>query len=74
MTAPLEQLKRLAVHEELDVKVYPDGKVTVIGGLVPVHWWPESKKMTAYVDGAPRGYPFCSAKNVISLAVTGGRK
>ncbi|HSV48415.1 MAG TPA: hypothetical protein VLJ58_21680, partial [Ramlibacter sp.] len=67
-------LKRMASEHELDVKVYADGKYTVIGGLMPVHWWPDSKRMTAYVDGAPAGYPHCTAKNVISLALKGVRK
>lgn len=69
----VKTLKKLAGQHELDVKEYPDGKVTVIGGLVPVHWWPTSKRMTAYVDGAPRGYPHSTARNVINLALTGDR-
>jgi hypothetical protein len=67
-------LKKLAGEAELDVMEYPDGKLTVIGGLMPVHWWPASKRMTAYIDGAPRGYPYCTAKNVIALATTGERQ
>jgi hypothetical protein len=69
----ITKLKKLAGEHELDVKEYPDGKITVIGGMVPVHWWPTSKRMTAYVDGAPRGYAYCTAKNVISLALRGER-
>lgn len=74
MSEQVKKLKRLATEAELDVKDYPDGKVTVIGGLMPVHWWPTSKKMTAYIDGAPRGYPHCTAKTVINLALTGERE
>lgn len=73
MSDPIRQLKKLAGEAELDVKEYPDGKVTVIGGMVPVHWWPTSRRMTAYVDGAPRGYPYCTAKSVIALALHGER-
>jgi hypothetical protein len=72
-TTQRSTLKKMAGERELDVKEYPDGKVTVIGGMVPVHWWPESKRMTAYIDGAPHGYPFCTAKNIINLAVKGQR-
>ena len=74
MNADLEQLKRLARENELDVKTYPDGKVTVIGGLMPVHWWPDSRRRTAYIDGAPAGYPQCTPRNVINLALKGERK
>jgi hypothetical protein len=73
MTVQLQKLKRMASENELDVKEYQDGKVTVIGGMMPVHWWPHSKRMTAYVDGAPHGYPQCTAKNVINLALKGVR-
>lgn len=72
-TKQIAMLKRLASDNELDLREYPDGKITVIGGLMPVHWWPTSKKMTAYIDGAPRGYPYCSAKNIIQLALSGER-
>lgn len=70
----IKALKRAAGEAELDVMEYPDGKITVIGGLVPVHWWPHSRKKTAYVDGAPRGYPHTTAQEVIALATTGERK
>lgn len=73
MADQVKLLKRLATENELDVKLYDDGKVTVIGGLVPVHWWPDSRRMTAYIDGAPSGWPHCTAKNVVSLAMTGER-
>lgn len=69
----LQKLKKLAREAELDVKEYADGKVTVIGGLAPVHWWPDSRRMTAYIDGAPRGWHHCTAKNVINLAEKGER-
>lgn len=67
----LKTLKRLAREEELEVIEYPDGRVLVIGGIVNVHWWPNSKRKTAYVEGASSGRRFATAKNVISLAVKG---
>ena len=68
---PLKRLKELAREEELEVIEYPDGRVLVIGGIVNVHWWPDSKRGTAYAEGAPRGYRYATAKNVINLAVRG---
>jgi len=64
-------LKKLAREEELEVLEYADGRVLVIGSLVNVHWWPMSKRKTAYVEGAPTGYRFATAKNVIRLATKG---
>jgi hypothetical protein len=66
-----KQLKKLAREEELEVIEYPDGRALVVGGIVNVHWWPESKNRTAYVDGSPKGIKFASAEHVISLAVNG---
>ena len=67
----LKQLKKLAREQELEVIEYPDGRVLVIGGLVNVHWWPNSKRQTAYVEGAPSGRQYSTAKNVINLAARG---
>lgn len=67
----IKTLKRLAREEELEVIEYPDGRVLVIGGIVNVHWWPNSKRATAYVEGASSGRRFATAKNVINLAVKG---
>ena len=67
----IKLLKRLARDNEVEVIEYPCGRVLVVGGLVNVHWWPNSKKQTAYVEGAPAGRRFCTAKNVINLAIKG---
>lgn len=71
MSDSLRTLKRLATEAEVEVIEYPDGRILVVGGLVPVHWWPTSKHMTAYVEGAPRGRKHSTAKNVINLATKG---
>lgn len=73
IASEIKALKRAATEAELDVMEYPDGKITVIGGLMPVHWWPHSKRRTAYIDGAPRGYPHTTQQDVIALALTGER-
>jgi hypothetical protein len=65
------QLKKLAREAEAEVIEYPDGRVLVVGALINVHWWPASKHRTAYVDGAPRGRKYATAKNVINLATKG---
>lgn len=64
-------LKKLARAAELEVIEYPDGRVLVIGGLVNVHWWPASRRMTAYVEGASAGRTHTTAKQVINLATKG---
>lgn len=71
MTKQIQQLKKFARENEVEVIEYPDGRVLVVGGLVNVHWWPSSKHQTAYVEGAPRGRKFASAKQVISLSTKG---
>ena len=67
----ISQLKKLAREAEAEVIEYPDGRVLVVGALVNVHWWPHSKRRTAYVDGAPRGRQYATAKSVINLATKG---
>lgn len=71
MSKQIQQLKRLARENEIEVIEYPDGRILVIGGLVNVHWWPSSKRQTAYVEGAPRGRRFATARNVINLSMRG---
>lgn len=71
MSDLLKDLKLRATEAELHVIEYPDGRVLVVGGLTNVHWWPTSKKQTAYVDGAPRGRHYATPKQVISMALKG---
>lgn len=71
MSKHITDLKRLARQQELEVIEYADGRVLIVGGLVNVHWWPHSKRLTAYVEGAPNGRRFATAKNVINLATKG---
>lgn len=71
MSADVKQLKKMAREAEIEVIEYADGRVLVVGGLVNVHWWPSSTRKTAYVEGAPSGRRYCTAKNVINLATKG---
>lgn len=71
MADQIKELKKLAREAELEVIEYPDGRVLVIGGLVNVHWWPNSKRRTAYVEGAHAGRQYSTARNVINLATEG---
>lgn len=64
-------LKKLAREEELEVIEYPDKRVLVVGGMVNVHWWPESKRKTVYAEGSPKGHSYANAKQVIKYAITG---
>ena len=65
----IKALKRLARDAELQVIEYPDGRVLVIGGLVNVHYWPTSRKLTAYAEGAPRGRHYQTPAQVIAQAL-----
>jgi hypothetical protein len=65
----VKELRRLAREEELHLIEYPDGRMLVIGGVVNVHYWPNSKRMTSYAEGAPDGKHYQTAKQVIKTAL-----
>lgn len=69
--ADIKRLKVLAREAELQVIEYPDGRVLIVGGLINVHWWPASRRQTAYIDGAQAGRHFMSARHVVNLATKG---
>ncbi|QRF55336.1 hypothetical protein [Variovorax paradoxus] len=71
MSTDRNTLRKLARECEVEVIEYPDGRVLVVGGLVNVHWWPDSKRKTAFVEGAPAGRRYATARNVINLATKG---
>lgn len=71
MSDLLKQLKKLAGEQEFEVIEFPDGKIDVIGGLRKVSWWPTSRRMTAYIEGAPRGQRFTTPRQVIEMALKG---
>lgn len=70
-TKGVQDLKRLAREAELEVIEKAEGHFIVVGGIVIVHWWPHSRKMTAYVEGAPQGRSYATAKQVVNLASRG---
>lgn len=65
----IEELKRLATVEGLELHMPTSGHVQIIGGGVLVNWYPTSKRRTAYVAGAVAGKPYCSPRDVIALAL-----
>ncbi|QIM51594.1 hypothetical protein [Hydrogenophaga crocea] len=70
----LKQLKKLTREAEFQLieRMEPGGlKVTVIGDRV-VHWWPESRRQTAYVEGSSHGENRADAHRVIQLATGEG--
>jgi len=71
MKADIRDLKKLASEAELEVIEYHDGRILVVGGIVNVHWWPDSKRKTAYAEGSPRGKRQMTAKQVVRLATKG---
>lgn len=66
--AQIKKLKRLAGEAELDVIERGD-EIRIIGGKHVVTWWPLSRRMTAYVQGAARGQHYATPKQVIALAL-----
>lgn len=66
-----QELRRLARDAEVEVIEKPDGHFLIVGGLVTVHYWPHSRRLTAYVEGAPQGKPNCTPKMVVKLATQG---
>ena len=67
----INDLKRRARDAELEVIEKPDGHFIVIGGLVNAHYWPNSKRLTAWAEGAPRGRHHMTPKQVVQLANKG---
>lgn len=71
MSSPeLKRLRREARDAELQLieRDEPGGlHVTVIGERV-VHWWPQSRRRTIYVEGSGAGRAQGSAAQVIKLA------
>lgn len=70
----LQILKREARECELQVieREEPGGLHIIVVGDRVVHWWPDSKRMTAYVEGAAQGQKFTTARQVIQLAQAKG--
>lgn len=69
MTDQITKLKKLAGEHEIEVIERPGGHVMVIGGKVNVSWWPDSKRITAYADGAKKGRSYATPKIVIQMAL-----
>lgn len=69
MTA-LNKLKHKAREAELQLikRQEPGGLHVIVIGSKVVHWWPESRKQTAYVEGSARGLAHTTADAVIRLA------
>jgi hypothetical protein len=66
-----DMIKKL--HKEiegtgLEAITMPDGHIKVIGGEVAVDWWPDSKRMSAYAEGAPRGIKYATPRMVVQMA------
>lgn len=74
MGAP-KDIRHLAREAEVELieRAEPGGlHITVIGDAV-VHWWPESKRQTMYVEGSSQGRRFAAARDVI-IAATAPQK
>jgi hypothetical protein len=69
-TNELKRLRREAREAELQLieRDEPGGlHVTVIGERV-VHWWPDSRRRTVYVEGSGAGRAHGTANTVVKLA------
>lgn len=74
----VQQLKREARECELQVieRAEPGGLHIIVIGDQVVHWWPESRRQTSYVEGSACGQHHSTVRHVINLAQTpkkGGR-
>lgn len=65
----ISELKKLAREQELEVIEHSSGHVMVIGGAVNVTWWPDSRRMTAYAERAPKGRSYSTPKIVVNMAL-----
>mgnify|MGYP000715256750 CR=1 FL=1 len=72
--ADVNDLKRRARDAELELIEKSNGHFIIVGGLVAVHYWPISRKQTAYVEGAPAGRHYVTPKQAINLALKGELK
>ena len=74
MSKAIESLKREARECEMQVieRAEPGGLHIIVIGDRVVHWWPESRRQTAYVEGSARGQQHANARAVIALAKTTG--
>lgn len=72
-TKEIALLKRRAAEAEFQLieRHEPGGLHVIVIGNRVVHWWPESRRKTAYVEGAARGMTYRTAKDVIKLAEAG---
>lgn len=70
MDSELKKLRREAREAELQLieRDEPSGlHITIIGERV-VHWWPDSRRRTAYLEGAKMGQPHATVQSVIRMA------
>lgn len=70
MSKSIEKLKREARELEMQVieRAEPGGMHLIVIGEQVVHWWPESRRQTAYVEGSARGQQHATAQIVVNLA------
>lgn len=64
-----EQIRALAAEHGLEVREPTAGHVQLLGRGMLVNWYPTSKRRTAYCAGAHAGRPYCTARDVIELAL-----
>jgi hypothetical protein len=63
------KLKRECRDLELEVIETDQGTLLVLGGKAKVTWWPDSRRMTAYAEGANCGVRWANEKTVIRMAM-----
>ncbi len=64
-----EQIRALAAEHGLEVREPTAGHVQLLGRGMLVNWYPTSKRRTAYCAGAHAGRPYCTAQDVLALAL-----
>lgn len=65
------RLKRLCREKEIDLKEGDKGHFIIHGPAHIVHYWPTSKKRTAWIEGSRQGKPDVNVTQAVNLAVIG---
>ena len=66
----IKRLKVLAREAEMQLieRQEPGGLHVIVVGDRVVHWWPESRRQTCYVEASSRGESHATPDRVIELA------
>lgn len=67
----VKRLKKICREQEVNLIEHCPGHFVIQGEITDVHYWPMSKKTTAYVPGTKQGYRYVSPDSALNLANKG---